>query len=185
MTCPNCGKLIPDNSSVCPECLRPIQNTPIPPEPVLAEPAQSMKWYKFLIFFALWANAILNIIGGVSQLTGTVYSVTGIPASDIYAYYGQGLHVLDIVMGVVMIAIAVFSIIVRFQLAGYKKQGPKMLLVLYAVNLVVSLAYSLAVSAITSINVMDSSSVGGLVISAVMIVVNYIYFKKRAHLFCN
>ena len=111
--------------------------------------------------------------------------MTGISASDVYAYYGQGLHILDIVMGILMIGIAVFAIFVRFQLAGYKKQGPKTLLVLYVINLVVSLGYSLAVGAITSVNVMDSSSVGGLVISAVMIIVNYFYFKKRAHLFCN
>ena len=185
MICPKCGKQIPDGSSVCPECLNPLEDLAVKSDAAYAEPTPSMKWYKFLIFFALYATAILNIIGGVSQLTGTVYSVTGISASDVYAYYGQGLHILDIVMGILMIGIAVFAIFVRFQLAGYKKQGPKTLLVLYVINLVVSLGYSLAVGAITSVNVMDSSSVGGLVISAVMIIVNYFYFKKRAHLFCN
>ena len=189
MTCPNCGKLIPDNSSVCPECLRPIQNTsapsPAPADPVLSEPAPSMKWYKFLIFFALWAGAILNVLSGISQLTGMTYAAVGVTARDVYAYYGEGLHVLDIVMGVAMIGLAVFSIIVRFQLAGYKKQSPKMLLVLYGVSLVVSILYSIIAGAITHVNMVDSSTISSLVVSAVMIVVNYVYFKKRAHLFCN
>lgn len=185
MYCPKCGKPIPDGSPVCPECLQPLTDMAISPAAENTAPDLPMKWYKFLIFFALWANAILNILTGITHLSGMTYAAAGVTAKEVYAYFGQGLHVLDIAMGVIMIALGVFSIIVRFQLAGYKKQGPKMLLVLYGVSLVVSILYSIIASAMTSVNVVDSSSISSLVVSVVMIFVNYIYFKKRAHLFCN
>ena len=36
-------------------------------------PQQGMKWHKFLVYFALWANAILNVIMGILSLTGAKY----------------------------------------------------------------------------------------------------------------
>ncbi len=182
MYCPKCGKQVPDGSPVCPECLQLLTDISVSPGKATALP---MKWYNFLIFFALWAGAILNLLTGITHLFGWTYAAVGTSSKEIYATLGQGLQILDIVMGAAMIGLGIFSIVVRFQLAGYKKQGPRLLLVLYGVSVVVSILYPIIASAITSVNVMDSSLISSLVVSLVMMFVNYVYFKKRAHLFCN
>ena len=45
MICPKCGKQIPDGSSVCPECLNPLEDLAVRSDAAYAEPAPSMKWY--------------------------------------------------------------------------------------------------------------------------------------------
>ena len=66
-----------------------------------------MGWYKFLIYFSLFASAALNIISGISSITGLHYGEFN---QLIYAYYG-GLKTVDIIMGFFSIALGVVSII--------------------------------------------------------------------------
>jgi uncharacterized membrane protein len=188
MNCPNCNKPIPDGSVICPECLTTLprsaaENT-VQPQANEAQPLP-MKWYKFLIFFALWAGALLDLFSGVSTLTGMPYTAQGVTPKQVYGYFGAGLHILDVVVGILMIGLAVFAIVVRFRLSGYKKDGPKLLLLLYGVSAVVSLVYTFAAGAITSTNIFETSTVTNLAVSVVMIIVNRIYFQKRSHLFCR
>lgn len=147
-----------------------------------------MNWHKFLIYFALWAGGILNIISGILTFTGKQYELYGdTPAEWVYAFF-DGLKQLDMFYGIVLLALGVLCIVDRFQLAGFKRIGPKLLLVLYAANLVLGIIYVVAASKITGLEISDmadSRTVASLVMSAVMVVVNAIYYKKRAHLFVN
>ena len=71
-------------------------------------PARPMKWYKFLTGFA-------NIWTGVEAVLGMQYE-TKSQAAQVYAVY-PGLHVLDIIYGVLLILLGVYALIVRQYLA--------------------------------------------------------------------
>lgn len=115
-----------------------------------------MKWHNFLIYFALWAGAIVNIVIGLG-LIGRASS----------AYYGGGTLTL---VGIALIAEGIFSIYIRFRLAGYYSNGPTLLVVNYVINAVVSLF---------------SSGIPGMIVSIAMIAANYVYYNKRSSLFVN
>lgn len=146
----------------------------------------SMKWHKFLIYFSLWAGAVLNVIAAFSRFTGSMYGSSS-EANMVYSYF-SGLKAIDVLFGVVMIAIALFSIATRFALAGYKAAGPKMLMGLYIIDAAVSIVYLVVASMVTGIafgELIDPSTISSLVTSAAMVFVNKAYYDKRAELFIN
>ena len=143
-----------------------------------------MKWHKFLIYFALWASGILNIIQSFQYFTGSVYQGN---EDAVYRIY-PGMKSLDLVMGVMLIVIGVLALVTRFALAGYKEKGPKLLIVLYGMNLVVPIVYLLIASSITGISMSElagSSVWGSMIGSIIMIIANRIYYNKRSSLFVN
>ncbi len=140
-----------------------------------------MKWYKFIIYVQLFLTALLNLGSAVSYFTGNQYRGN---VDAVYATF-PGMKTLDTLMGVASIAVAVFGVIVRQKLAGFKKEGPRWYLILFGVSAVASVLYLIAGSNITGINLMDSSSVSSIAVSIVMIVVNKSYFDKRQELFVN
>ncbi len=147
-----------------------------------------MKWYKFLIYFSLFAGAVINVISGIPFLTGSIYDTSSgyEGTSDlVYAFY-PGLKTIDVMYGIVALATAVLCIVARFALAKYKKSGPALLLSVYAVGIVISIIYFIAFKAIvTDVDLDTSSIVSSMVSSVVMIIINKIYFDKRKHLFVN
>ena len=149
-------------------------------------PARPMKWYKFLIYFSLVLTGFANIWTGVEAVLGMQYE-TKSQAAQVYAVY-PGLHVLDIIYGVLLILLGVYALIVRQYLAGFKAKGPKMLLIMYIVSLVIEVAYIAASSLISGVNLLTASESGTMLISSMivslfMIGANKVYFDKRAHLF--
>lgn len=143
-----------------------------------------MKWHKFLIYFSLWAGAVMNVITGITMLTGSVYASQGADPEMIYRYY-EGLKTVDVIMGLASIVLAVLLIVTRFALAGYKENGPKLLMISYAANIAVALVYPIMAAAVTDLSFGELFDVTTLISSIVMLVVNKIYYDKRAHLFVN
>lgn len=144
-----------------------------------------MAWYKFLIYFALIAGAVLNIIYGINYMTGGIYfSQTNgqVSAEDVYYYYGDGLRFVDIAFGLFLIAFAIFGIILRNRLAKFKPDAPKLVYIFYAVSAGGSFLYSILVSAITSTTI-GASQIISIIVSIVFLLLNIKYFKKREHLF--
>ena len=144
----------------------------------------SMKWHKFLIYFSLWAGAVLNLLSAVQYFTGSIYG-TGNEANMIYAYY-DGIKAIDMLMAVLLIVIAVFSVVTRFALAGYKARGPQMLMGLYLINMIAAVFYLVIASVVTGISLgdlVDSSTLSSLISSIAMVFINKSYYGKRAHLF--
>lgn len=161
------------------------QQNPTGYAPVVFVQEMPMKWYKFLIYFSLFASAVLNLINGIGMLTGTIYQGQ---ADLVYAVF-DGLKGLDTFMGVFALALAGFAIFVRFQLSGYKKIAPRLLLILYIGVVVFDLSYIIGLGSVLPEMAMDmidtTSFYSSMISSAVFAVVNFIYFKKRAHLFVN
>lgn len=149
-------------------------------------PKLGMKWYKFLIYFALFLSAVLNFISSLSYFTGSVYfsaSNGTISAADVYAAFGV-LKIIDIAYGVYIVAIAVFALVLRSHLAGYSSKAPKMVTVFYALGAAVPLVYNLLTGAIVGVSVLGDS-IGSIIISLIFLFANMRYFKRRAHLFVN
>lgn len=125
-----------------------------------AAPVFPMKWHKFLIYFALWLNGILNMLGGLALLS--LISENGL--------YG--------VIGAIMIALGAYTIYVRFQLAGLRSGAPKKLLILLGCTF-----------AINVLNVLGSglqeNNVPALVSSLAMMAYSWRYYSSRAELFVN
>lgn len=210
MFCPSCGSQVPDESKFCPSCgasfnspaaaaqpaatpqpteapvpgTSPVSAPPVPSAAPAGAAAPQMKWYKFIIWVQLFLSALSLVGTGLMLLTGTHY---GDAKGLVYLVYG-GLQAVDIIFAIVFIALAVCCIVVRMNLAKFKKGAPTQYLILLGANIAAQLVYALALAAITQINVfqaMDSSAIVQIISSIVMIILSKIYFDKREHLFTN
>lgn len=149
-------------------------------------PGQHMSWFKFIIYFQLFASAVVNGIFGIMMLFGAHYGVDG-EAEAVY-YFFPSLNVVDKLYAVVLIALAVYAIVIRGQLARFQAKGPKNYLSMLLINAVTGFIYVIAVSAIISgsgIELDYANQVSQMILYAVMFGANYVYFKKRAALFVN
>ncbi|MBR5524763.1 MAG: zinc ribbon domain-containing protein [Clostridia bacterium] len=216
MFCAKCGHPLPDGSAFCSICgapqpaqtpyQPPVQSAyeqPVPPpyppmDPMYPPPyyyppeppALPMKWFKFLIYFSLFAAFVMNLIYGLNYITGGIYTIqTGVEASTVYNVFPV-MKGVDIAFGLCQIGVAVYCLIVRQALAQYKANGPRLLLGLYAIQMIASLLYEIACAVVVStagtplvVASVIGSCVGAIAAGLILISCNHIYFKKRAHLF--
>lgn len=211
MYCRFCGTKIPDNVKFCPECganLAPVPSaapeesapaapavpeipTPYDPAPysadpfasadVAAAPQRGMKWFKFIIYFQLWASMLVYLVTAGKYFTGAYYEGS---AEMVYRFF-PALQPLDIVMGVFCLALAVYAVIVQRALAKFRAKGPMMYYLTYIVDTAVTVLYLLIASIIIGQSVFTAEVAGGIIGSLVMLFVNIPYFNNRKHLFVN
>ncbi len=213
MLCPNCGSLLTDGSRFCPYCgsqleVQPAQETApvrsepyvaqedprtpprydvIPADPLPADPMhdpRGMKWFKFIIYFQLFASAALNLLNAFQLFTGAQYEGQ---AERVYLLF-PGLKTADLLYGALCLVMAALAIFARFRLAKFRQNGPKLYYTLLIVAIVGALLYLFLASSALSVSfaeLMDSSVSGSLIGSAVLLIVNRIYFGKRMDLFVN
>lgn len=185
--CPRCGaprKQSPGYAPMAPN--NPPSNPPYSPyPPAPPAPQLGMKWFKFLIYFSLFAGAAVDFVNCVLYLTGGMYSIYGVSPREMYAAF-PGLQAVDVVAGILSAGIAGFSIYTRFRLAGFRANAPLCLTILYAAGIAFSLIYTLASHAVTQWNADAASDVIVSVMPTFAVLcVNQGYFKKRQSLFCN
>ncbi len=168
---------------------QPVYQQPVNPQTPLAP--QPMAWYKFLIYFALFASALINIGQGGMLLNGSQYGNFG-EAEAVYSAI-SGLQVLDIMVALLSIALGVFALVTRFQLSGYKKAAPNCVVMTYLFAAVINLIYVIGLNiilgdyprleaALDDISVTSGTQIAvGLLIASL----NSTYFKKRKYLFVN
>jgi hypothetical protein len=202
MYCQHCGSNLDENSAFCPNCGASVQQNATqtsnftqtqqyPPQSYGRPPVNtiqhSMKWFNFLIYFALFASAVLNLFNGIAVFTGSHYGTNG--KADFFYGIVSDLKTLDTFMGLATIALAVFAIYTRFRLSGYRKNGPSMITLLYILTSAVNLIYIIGLYAILPEYIVSEldpySYIIQIIVSAVMIFVNYTYFKKRKKMFVH
>ncbi len=155
-------------------------------ELALAQAAQEglgMGWYKFMIYFWLFAGAAVSFfLGGIglwsAQIMGEIDQY-----SSSYADQSPLTPIL-VVTGILFIAFGVLNIFCRVLMARFSKKA----IVTAHVASGISIACSLFGSFGSSLNENASSTmvwVFILIVSIVVLVINITYFKKRAHLFVN
>ena len=146
-----------------------------------------MKWHNFLIYFALWANAVLMVLTAIASFTGSQYDSPEL----IYAQI-PGLKSVDICYSILCIGIAVFSIYTRYQLARFRKGAPGKFMLLQVLSAALGIGYPVALSVCSKIpltNLVNGSPavsfLGTISGTAVGIYLISIYYKKRSALFVN
>ena len=171
------------------------------------QPELSMKWYKWMIYGMLFISMLLFATTAYKAFTGKAYIdsyatemrkfdanfelTPEIEENILNEYYKTfpGIKTSDMFIGVCAIIGIVLAIYVRQQLAHFKKNAPKLLVFLYCYDILTALIYLAWQYAIISKvldNVKISESVtGSIAISVALAIANYIYLKKREHLFCN
>ncbi|WP_455136446.1 zinc-ribbon domain-containing protein [Thermophilibacter sp.] len=207
MFCPNCGNQLPDGSRFCPSCgaavgaTEPAAGGPATPAPTptpatpfdastpgtalaTPAPAPSMRWYKFIIWFQLFASALINAANAIMLFGGLHYQGA---SRYVYALF-DGLQAVDIVFGILYVALIVAAVVVRQELAKFRRDAPLHYLIVVGVNGVSGLAYLLATSAVTHIDLSLLSDVqpfSQLVGAVILVACSKVYFDRRAHLFVN
>lgn len=192
MFCGKCGNQVAEGQTFCAACGSRIEQPvnaagqqPVYQAPTKKVTTHPMGWYKFLIYFGLFAGAAVNLYNGVMALTGEHYD--GLKETVYYVF--PEMKSTDMIFGVLCIGLAVLGVYARFRLSAYKANAPQMVVSLYLAAIGASVFYLVRVNSIVSTvdpNAMDMSSVmPQLCTSAVMAIVNYVYFKKRADMFVN
>ena len=200
--CPECGANLapvpsaaPEESApaapAAPEIPTPFDPTPYDPAPysadsfasadVVAAPRRGMKWFKFIIYFQLWAGMLVNLVTAGKYFTGAYYEGN---AEMVYRFF-PALQPLDIVMGVVCLALAVYAVVVQRALAKFRAKGPMMYYLMYIVNTAVTVLYLIIGSIIIGQSAFTAEVAGSIIGSIVMLFVNIPYFNNRKHLFVN
>ena len=200
--CPECGANLapvpsaaPEESApaapAAPEIPTPFDPTPYDPAPysadsfasadVAAAPQRGMKWFKFIIYFQLWAGMLVNLVTAGKYFTGAYYEGN---AEMVYRFF-PALQPLDIVMGVVCLALAVYAVVVQRALAKFRAKGPMMYYLMYIVNTAVTVLYLIIGSIIIGQSAFTAEVAGSIIGSIVMIFINIPYFNNRKHLFVN
>lgn len=200
--CPECGANLapvpsaaPEESApaapAAPEIPTPFDPTPYDPAPysadsfasadVVAAPQRGMKWFKFIIYFQLWAGMLVNLVTAGKYFTGAYYEGN---AEMVYRFF-PALQPLDIVMGVVCLALAVYAVVVQRALAKFRAKGPMMYYLMYIVNTAVTVLYLIIGSIIIGQSAFTAEVAGSIIGSLVMIFINIPYFNNRKHLFVN
>lgn len=200
--CPECGANLapvpsaaPEESApaapAAPEIPTPFDPTPYDPAPysadsfasadVAAAPQRGMKWFKFIIYFQLWAGMLVNLVTAGKYFTGAYYEGN---AEMVYRFF-PALQPLDIVMGVLCLALAVYAVVVQRALAKFRAKGPMMYYLMYIVNTAATVLYLLIGSIIIGQSAFTAEVAGSIIGSIVMLFVNIPYFNNRKHLFVN
>ena len=173
---------------------------PVPPvEPMKGVPDRvigpngeelGMGWFKFIIYFQLFATAIVSLYNAYAFITGEIYAVFGGSPKMVFSRF-PSLKTVGIVCGLLYLVTAVGAIYTRFRLAGFKKNGPMMYFAVIGVIILATAIYMFGViSAVSKVGipaskVVNSNSYGVLAGYIALIVVNIIYFNKRRKLFVN
>ena len=138
--------------------------------------ALPMKWHKFLIYFLLLLGALIFLIRGFGDLSDCFDGAEGTPAFAVRLF-----------AGVCLLAIAALQLAARAALARFSRRGPKMAVAVY-VSMAVLGGFILAARQMRAVE-LDAAIAGvvkmGCVVSALLAVCNYLYYRKRAAMFVN
>ena len=138
--------------------------------------ALPMKWHKFLIYFLLLLGALIFLIRGFGDLSDCFDGAEGTPAFAVRLF-----------AGVWLLGIAALQLAARAALARFSRKGPKMAVAVY-VTMAVLGGFILAARQMRAVE-LDAAIAGavemGCVVSALLAVCNYLYYRRRAAMFVN
>lgn len=142
-----------------------------------------MAWYRFLIYFSLFAGAFINFLTSLSLLMGRYY--TNKKTTEFLYNMYDDLRSLDILMALLLIMISAWGIFTRFRLARYRKNGPLYLNIHYGSSIAWCLIFIYSLSSITNVSPTELASayIPSIIAGIILIVTNTLYFQKRKHLF--
>lgn len=189
--CNSCGAKLTEGVKYCPNCGAAIQPPPVavpaapitplkqnPPKKIQHTEGHPMKWFMFLVYFLLIVGPLFRVISGVRAMSGNAYA----NADQIYLAFPL-LRDLDILMGILSIVEAAALLFVRHWMVKGLKKGVKWYLIICIASTSATLLYTLIGSAIIKTLVTQNLFTVGF--NIIYIILNKIYFDKRAEMFSN
>ena len=141
-----------------------------------------------------WAK-VLKLLMGISILrflmtlteflSGTVYKEAGTTMELAYSYYGKPLKNLDTFYEIALVVMMIVAVAAIIALNRFKSTAGILVIAGYAGSLLAGIVIAAGRTVIFEVNNFRAPVVAGLVGSAVMLIVNIIYFKKSKHIFVN
>ena len=188
-TCTGCGASYDDTSKFCPYCgteSTTAENTAAEesgwqPENFKTDmestKTRGMIWHKFVLFF-LVIQGLINFLMGMNIINS--YADQAAAGSLVILKY------ILIAIGMIFIAIGVFSLIVFSRLGKRMKTGPKSLNTLYKICISGNLFLLVLCSMMTRTMIAFGFRViVSLLFSVLMLFINKRYYAKRENLFVN
>ena len=166
MQCPYCAAEIDAGDVVCPACHLSVED------------GLPMNWYRFLTRTGLWIACAGTILLGIMTMVGVPYLMQHIAPGAMYDNFPP-LVVMDFVYGAVLIVLGILCIVARFRLADFKRSGPRMVSILYALIILSSAVYSAVSGSVVAgngrilVGLTEISSVLGMIAGVALNVIQY------------
>lgn len=189
--CNSCGAKLTEGVKYCPNCGAAIQPPPAavpaapitppkqdPPKKIQHTEDRPMKWFMFLVYFLLIVGPLFRVISGVRSMSGNAYA----NADQVYLAFPM-LRDLDILMGILSIVEAAALLFARHWMVKGLKKGVKWYLIICIASTAAALLYTLIGSAIIKTLVTQNLFTVGF--NIIYIILNKIYFDKRAEMFSD
>lgn len=170
-------------------------------------PVLPMKWHIFLVYFGIWAvsfgsfsDGLLSLAGSLGNFTSGVFSAASaqqflndgelLSTDAFYALY-PAMKTLDAVYGALLIALGIFGVVTGFALLKMKKSAPWIFVAFCGCYFGIKMLYTVGMTFVIR---GEGSRFGAdavlplvtsALISAALVYANYVYYKKRKHLFVN
>ena len=149
---------------------------------------QGFKYHKFLIYFGLFAIAVVNSVYAALYFSGVMYGWIdeNFNAEMAYEIYGNTLKTLDVVYGCLLALGTVFALIARQRLTKFSKDGVHLTCILFVFQGVTPFVYSVwghfIMSGASLINLKDVCT---FLIYSLIAFLTFKYYKKREEKFEN
>ena len=170
--CPNCGTILTDEDRL---------GMQTPGQTVVRKRHRTDRWYKFLLYFAFFEVAVLNVFQGVRMLTGDFFGSPRL-TERVFAEV-PGVQALVMICAVLSFAYAGLGLFTRSRLRDYRKSAPWLVLLFYTGDIVIYLSLivgsAILMAGTTWYYNPDISILFQIVRSVVMVICNAIYFAKR------
>lgn len=153
--------------------------------PVPVQTDLPLKWYKYLVWLGLYANALYNLYTLIRATTSRgIVSIIGNAAASIFLpWYSKPLLILSFIGYAVMAAFAIYT---RGRLSEFRRDAPQAMLFFYVGMFIIGLFEGLAVcvGGIATQAGLISILIQGITFG-VAYALNKKYFDRRAELFIN
>ena len=157
----------------------------VPAYDTVATRPMGMKWYWFATNIQSFFTVLYALAYAVGYLTGSIYEMqTETTAATVYQVYPNA-KVVDMHLGVVFLLLAVYALVVRHGLKKYYKNAPLYYMASYIISIVTSIIYATELSAVLGSSAFNNTQFIEFLFIAVLLILNYIYYRKRRHLFSN
>ena len=130
-----------------------------------------MKWHKFLM---------------VMMIVGSVFSIISAFNTISYPEYPS-----DKMYGFAVILLSVFQLYVRNRMKAFRKDGPKLLMILYALDGLINVLYTISIKQVFVMkglqysSLLDSQIAAEIITPLIMILISRKYYNRRRELFAN
>ena len=186
-SCRICRTENEDTNKFCTECGASFE---LPPFVYEEETVSSgyipppMKWHKFLMIVWFYGG-FLGIVRGLIIVSGIIYHLYGMDPVIVYKFHPM-LEYVDLIYGIVSVALSTYQIIMANRLHLFCKNGPLLMIIFLILSITSSFFYLIASNA--AIGRISITLVHDFLLTAAFIpymIINIIYYQKRQDLFVN